>query len=116
MFAMFVTVPLHEATVLGFAFLLGILWLSTVPLTSGIVSDMFTPKYQSTLFGVAFCSHQLGSFFGAWLGGRLYDRTGSYNLMWLLEIAAGIIAAIMHWRVSNEEVKIIKKIINSTRV
>ncbi|GMH90803.1 hypothetical protein TrST_g3876 [Triparma strigata] len=105
LFALFCSIPLSEATVLGFAFVLGLLWLSTVPLTSGLLSDMFSPKYGSTLFGIAFCSHQLGSFFGAWLGGKTYDSTGSYDLMWWLMVIAGVLASVLHWPIRNERVK-----------
>ena len=109
MFAVFVTLPLHTVGVFAFAFLLGLLWLSTVPLTSGLVSDMFGAKYSSTLFGIAFCSHQLGSFFGAWLGGYIYDETHSYDLMWWLEVAAGIVAGLIHWPISNMRVRAVPR-------
>ena len=83
---------------------LGLLWLSTVPLTSGLVSDMFSPKYGSTLFGIAFASHQLGSFFGAWAGGRIYDATGSYDIFWWVGVAFGLAAAVEHWPIVGKRV------------
>jgi len=93
------------STPLFVAFVLGLLWLSTVPLTSELVSDMFEVRFSSTLFGIAFCSHQLGSFFGTWLGGKVYDTTGSYDLMWWLMVLAGVTAAIIHWPIDNSRVR-----------
>ena len=75
---------------------MGLLWLSTVPLTSGIVAQIFGLRYMATLFGIVFLSHQLGSFLGIWLGGRLYDTTGSYDMVWWAGVVLGIAAAIVH--------------------
>ena len=80
LFLIFIFLPKTEITVLIFAALLGILWLSTVPLTSGIISVIFGSKYMSMLYGFAFLSHQVGSFMGSWFGGRLYDFYGSYEV------------------------------------
>jgi predicted MFS family arabinose efflux permease len=88
--------PKTEATILIFAAVMGLLWLSTVPLTSGIVAQVFGVRYMATLFGVVFLSHQLGSFLGVWLGGVIYDRTGSYDGLWWLSVALGIFAAVVH--------------------
>lgn len=82
--------------VLLFSGLMGILWLSTVPLTTGIVAQVFGVQYMATLFGIVFLSHQLGSFLGVWLGGRLYDQTGSYDGMWIAGIVLGVLAALIH--------------------
>ena len=82
--------------VLIWSAMIGVLYLSTVPLTVGLVGDMVGDKWAATLFGFAFASHQLGSFFGSWLGGRIHDQTGSYDRMWLLCAAVGLIAAIIH--------------------
>ena len=83
-------------TIYLFAATMGILWLSTVPLTSGIVAQVFGVRYMATLFGIVFMSHQLGSFLGVWLGGYLYDRTGTYDLIWWTGVALSIAAAIIH--------------------
>jgi predicted MFS family arabinose efflux permease len=91
--AVFLLVPLSAASALAFAAVFGFLWLGTVPLTSGAVASMFGLRYLSTLYGVVFLSHQVGSFLGAWLAGRLFDATGSYDAVWLTSIALGLIAA-----------------------
>ena len=88
--------PKTEANILIFAAAFGLLWLSTVPLTSGIVAQVFGMRYMATLFGIVFLSHQLGSFLGVWLGGVIYDQTKSYDGLWLLSIALGLFAAIVH--------------------
>jgi predicted MFS family arabinose efflux permease len=72
------------------------LWLSTVPPTQQLVVVMFGTRYMATLFGFVFFSHQVGSFFGIWLGGRLYDATGSYDGVWWISVALGIFAALVH--------------------
>ena len=79
-----------------FAAVMGILWLSTVPLTSGIVAQVFGLRFMATLFGFVFLSHQLGSFIGVWLGGYLYDRTGSYDTVWWTGVALSVAAALIH--------------------
>jgi len=79
-----------------FAAVMGILWLSTVPLTSGIVAQVFGLRFMATLFGFVFLSHQLGSFLGVWLGGYLYDRTGTYDVVWWTGVALSIAAALIH--------------------
>ena len=78
----FIMLPITPASVLVFSGLMGLLWLSTVPPTSGLVAVMFGPRYMATLFGFVFLSHQIGSFLGVWLGGKLYDETGSYDAIW----------------------------------
>ncbi len=83
-------------TVYVFASFMGILWLSTVPLTSGIVAQVFGVRYMATLFGIVFFSHQLGSFSGIWLGGYLYDRTGTYDLVWWAGVALALLAMLLH--------------------
>jgi MFS family permease len=95
-FALFLLVPASTATVLVFAAVIGLLWLSTVPLTSGLVALMFGTRHVGMLFGVVFLSHQVGAFIGALLGGAVYDRTGSYDLMWVLCIALSVGAAVVH--------------------
>ena len=88
--------PKNEMTIYTFSAAMGLLWLSTVPLTSGIVAQIFGLRYMATLFGIVFLSHQLGSFLGIWLGGRLYDTTGSYDMVWWAGVVLGIAAAIVH--------------------
>lgn len=83
-------------TIYAFAAVMGILWLSTVPLTSGIVAQVFGLRFMATLFGFVFLSHQLGSFLGVWLGGYLYDRTGSYDVVWWTGVALSVAAALIH--------------------
>lgn len=95
-FVIFIFMPLSPASVLIFAGSLGLLWLGTVPLTSGLVAQMFGPAYMSMLYGFVFLSHQLGSFFGAWLGGKAYDVTGSYDLMWWLSVALGVFSGLVN--------------------
>ena len=98
---LFIAFPMTETTVLLFAAAMGLLWLSTVPLTSGIVAQVFGPKYMSMLTGIVFFSHQIGSFLGVWGGGYLYDTTGSYNVVWYCSIALGIFAGIVHWPIDE---------------
>ena len=88
--------PKTPFVILAFAAGMGILWLSTVPLTTGIVAEIFGIRYMATLFGIVFLSHQIGSFIGVWLGGVLYDHTGSYDGMWWAGAVLGVLAAIIH--------------------
>ncbi|MEN7526322.1 MFS transporter [Cupriavidus sp. DL-D2] len=92
----YLLLPLTAWSTWVFAALMGLLWLSTVPLTNGIIAQVFGVKYLSMLSGVVFFSHQIGSFLGAWLGGFLYDRTGTYNTVWLIAIALGVVAALVN--------------------
>ncbi len=96
--------PKTPFVVLSFAAAMGILWLSTVPLTTGIVAQVFGIKYLATLFGIVFLGHQLGSFMGVWLGGLIYDRTGSYDGMWWAGVALGILAALIHLPINERPV------------
>ncbi len=88
--------PLTETNVLIYAFLLGLLWLGTIPLTSGLIVTFFGPRWLSMLYGIVFFSHQLGSFMGAWMGGWLYDTTRSYDLLWWAAVAVAVLAAVLH--------------------
>ncbi len=97
----FLYVPLTEVSVLIFAVLLGLLWLGTIPLTSGMIVTFFGARWLSMLYGVVFLSHQIGSFLGAWLGGRIYDATQSYDAMWWACIALGLVAALLHWPIKE---------------
>ena len=103
--ALFILLPMSLATVYGFAILLGLLWLSTVPPTNGIVATIFGTRYLAMLAGFTFFSHQIGSFLGAWLGGLLYDRTGSYDIVWWISIALGIVAGLMNLPIDEHEIK-----------
>lgn len=94
--------PKSALTIYAFAVAMGFLWLATVPLTSGIVAQVFGVKYMATLFGVVFFSHQLGSFAGVWMGGWLYDRTGSYDLVWWISAGLGLTAAIIHLPINEK--------------
>ncbi len=94
--ALFITLPITPLSVLVFAAAMGLLWLSTVPLTSGLVAVMFGTRYMATLFGIVFFSHQLGSFAGVWLAGALYEATGSYDVVWWLCVALSLTAVILH--------------------
>ena len=89
-------------TVVLFSVVMGALWLATVPLTSGIVAQVFGVKYMATLFGVVFFSHQLGSFAGVWLGGWLYDHTGSYDIVWWISAGLGLTAALIHLPINEK--------------
>jgi predicted MFS family arabinose efflux permease len=80
-----------------FAAVMGVLWLSTVPPTNGLVAIMFGTRYLGMLGGIVFFSHQIGSFLGVWMGGYLYDVYGSFDIVWWLGVALGIFAAIVHW-------------------
>jgi len=88
--------PKTPFVILGFAAVMGVLWLSTVPLTTGIIAQVFGVRYMATLFGIVFLSHQIGSFLGVWLGGVLYDRAGSYDGMWWAGVVLGLLAALVH--------------------
>lgn len=95
-------VPITDAVAIAFGAAMGLVWLSTVPLTSGIVAQVFGPAHFSFLFGIVFMSHQIGGFAGAWLGGRIYDATGAYDLMWAISIALGLGSAALHWPIDDK--------------
>ena len=95
-------IPITEVTALAFGAVFGVLWLATVPLTSGIVAQVFGTRYFSMLFGIVFMSHQFGGFAGAWLAGLIFDETGSYDLMWLAAVGFGLLAAVLHWPIREQ--------------
>ena len=95
--AAFVLLPASPASALLFGLCMGLLWLSTVPPTSSLVMLMFGTRYMATLYGFVFFGHQVGSFFGVWLGGYVYDRYGTYDPVWWISIGLGLFAAIVHW-------------------
>lgn len=94
--AAFIMTPMTPETVILFSVGMGALWLATVPLTSGLVAHLYGLRYMGTLYGIVFFSHQLGSFLGVWLGGRLYDIYGSYTAVWWVGIGVGAFSAIVH--------------------
>lgn len=93
---LFMLFPVTEVTAYMFAAAMGLLWLSTVPLTAGLVAIFFGARYMGMLYGIAFLSHQIGSFVGVWLGGFAYDKTGSYAIVWYLGIILGLGSAALH--------------------
>jgi predicted MFS family arabinose efflux permease len=103
-FTAFFVLPVTELSVYAFAVALGLLWLSTVPPTNGIVAGVFGVRYLAMLSGVTFFSHQIGSFLGAWLGGKLYDTTGSYDVVWWLSIALGVLAGLINLPIDEREI------------
>jgi predicted MFS family arabinose efflux permease len=102
--ALFLWFSISLSTVMIFSATMGFLWLATVPATTGLVAVMFGTRYMAMLYGIVFLGHQLGSFSGVWLGGWLYDRTGSYNGVWWLGVALGIVAAMVHWPIREKAV------------
>ncbi|GHB21507.1 MFS transporter [Pseudovibrio japonicus] len=99
---LYILLPISVVSTLIFAATMGILWLSTVPPTSGLVAVMFGPRFMATLFGIVFLFHQIGSFLGVYLGGLLYEQTGNYDVIWWLGIALGIFAAAVHWPIREQ--------------
>lgn len=102
--AVFISLPVTPVTVYVFAAVIGFLWLGTVPLTGGLIAHVFGVKYLSTLTGIAFFFHQVGSFAGVWIGGYVFDATGSYIIMWLLTIGMGIVAALLNLPIDDRQI------------
>jgi len=94
--AVFILMPITPMSVIVFSVVMGSLWLATVPLTSGLVAHLYGLRYMGTLYGIVFFSHQLGSFLGVWLGGRMYDLYGDYTLVWWVGVGVGAFSAIVH--------------------
>jgi MFS family permease len=101
----FVLLPVTQTTTLMFTAGMGLLWLSTVPLTMGLITVMFGTRYMATLYGFVFFSHQVGSFLGVWLGGKLYDVYGNYDIVWWLSVALGVFAAIVHLPIREQRAR-----------
>ncbi len=101
--AAFLYLPVSVPSILGFSALMGFLWLATVPPTSGLVAVFFGTRYMTFLYGIVFFSHQIGSFTGVWLGGWLYENTGSYDGIWWAGIALGVAAALLHWPIQEDD-------------
>lgn len=102
--ALFVALPLTQWSLYAFCAVMGFIWLGTVPLTNGLVSQVFGVQYITTLFGFVFFGHQLGAFFGVWLGGYVFDATRSYDLIWTVSIALGVVAAFLHAPIDDREI------------
>ncbi len=103
--AIFLVSPKTETTVLVFASSIGLLWLGTVPLTSGLVGQIFGVRYMTTLFGIVFLSHQVGSFIGVWWGGVAFDLTGSYDQVWMASIVLGLAAGLLHLPIAEKPLR-----------
>lgn len=103
--AAFIAVPMTDTSVILFSAGIGLLWLSTVPLTNGLVAEIFGTRHMAMLFGIVFFSHQVGALLGVWLGGLFFDLTGSYDMVWLLAIALGLFAAVVHWPIADAPVR-----------
>jgi MFS family permease len=101
----FISLPVTTGSAIAFGAVMGLLWLSTVPPTSGLVALMFGTRWMATLFGFAFFSHQVGGFLGVWLGGLLYTSTGSYEVVWWLSVALGVISAIINLPIIEEPIE-----------
>ncbi|NVK02505.1 MAG: MFS transporter, partial [Oceanospirillaceae bacterium] len=102
--ATFILSPITPESVIIFSILMGALWLATVPLTSGLIAQIYGLKYMGTLYGLVFFSHQLGGFIGVWLGGTLYDAYGSYDVVWWVGVGVGALSAIIHLPVDERPV------------
>jgi MFS family permease len=101
----FISFPVTPATCIAFGAVMGLMWLSTVPPTNGIIALMFGTRWLATLAGFAFFSHQVGGFLGVWLGGIVFDRTGSYNLVWWLAILFGVLSALINMPIVEKPVE-----------
>lgn len=100
--AAFIMMPITPFSVVVFSLVMGSLWLATVPLTSGLVAHIYGLRYMGTLYGIVFFSHQLGSFLGVWLGGTMYDATGSYVAVWWVGVGVGLLSAVIHLPVREQ--------------
>lgn len=100
----FFLLPITEWSVAVFSALTGLLFLSTVPLTSGIIAQVFGTRYMAMLYGIVFLDHQVGSFVGIWLGGALFDYTGSYDVVWWTGVGLGVAAALLHWPIDERAI------------
>ncbi len=103
---LFLLLPITNVSAIIFGCAIGFLWLATVPLTSGIVAQIFGARYLSSLYGIVFFSHQIGSFLGVWLGGRVYDMVNSYDMVWMIAILLGVTAAILHLPITDQPLKL----------
>lgn len=104
--AVFIMVPMTPLTVVIFSFSMGSLWLATVPLTSGLVAHIYGLRYMGTLYGIVFFSHQLGSFLGVWLGGKMFDIYGDYTFVWWIGVGVGAFSAIVHLPIKEKRLEL----------
>ncbi|MEY8879831.1 MFS transporter [Donghicola sp. XS_ASV15] len=104
--AAFIMFPMTPATVILFSLVMGSLWLATVPLTSGLVAHLYGLRYMGTLYGIVFFSHQLGSFMGVWLGGKMYDITGDYTAVWWVGVGVGAFSALVHLPIKEKRIQL----------
>lgn len=102
LFVLFLSLPTSQASAMVFAAAIGFIWTGTVPLTSGLVGDIFGARHMGLLFGIVYLGHQVGAFAGAWAGGLSFDRTGSYGPVWAVAILMGLVAALLHWPIRDE--------------
>jgi MFS family permease len=102
---LFIIFPITPMSVVLFSFFMGSLWLATVPLTSGLIAHIYGLRYMGTLYGLVFLSHQLGSFLGVWMGGKLYDATGDYTLVWWIGIGVSAFSAIIHLPIKEKKLQ-----------
>jgi predicted MFS family arabinose efflux permease len=102
LFVLYLSLPASQASALFFAAAIGLIWTGTVPLTSGLVGDIFGARHMGLLFGTVYLGHQIGAFIGAWAGGLSFDRTGSYTAVWIAAILMGVLAALLHWPIRDE--------------
>jgi predicted MFS family arabinose efflux permease len=100
----FILFPVSNLTAYVFAALMGVLWLSTIPLTQGTITTVFGVKNMSMLYGIAFLFHQVGAFLGGWLGGKVYDVTGSYDIVWYISIALGVLGAVINYPIEEKTI------------
>jgi len=101
----FIILPITPTTVVFFSFFMGSLWLATVPLTSGLIAHIYGLRYMGTLYGLVFLSHQLGSFLGVWMGGKLYDATGDYTLVWWIGIGVSAFSTLVHLPIKEKNLQ-----------
>ncbi len=104
--AVFILMPITPASVLIFSAVMGALWLATVPLTSGLVAHIYGIRYMGTLYGFIFLSHQIGGFLGVWLGGKMFDITGNYTMVWWIGVGVGAFSAIVHLPVRERPLQV----------
>tara|TARA_R110002020_G_scaffold206021_4_gene410874 strand:+ start:16148 stop:17383 length:1236 start_codon:yes stop_codon:yes gene_type:complete len=105
--AVFILLPITPLSVIIFSVAMGSLWLATVPLTSGLIAHIYGLRYMGTLYGIIFFSHQLGSFAGVWLGGRMYDAYGTYTTVWWIGVAVGAFSAIVHLPIREKPARLV---------
>lgn len=103
--AVFILLPITPVSVLVFSAVMGSLWLATVPLTSGLVAHIYGIRYMGTLYGVVFLSHQIGGFLGVWLGGKMYDLNGGYDLVWWIGVGVGAFSALVHLPIRERQMQ-----------